>query len=1001
MALIRQAMSEYYPMLINRCAAQLLISSRQWGAFSVLLLSACSVNLNPFSDVQEQSTSKATLASVYFAPMPLIHDPLPNQGIESLRDAYLTLQNVVSDPATLRIVQYRLADLEVLLAEQRQEKGLSSQGQDVFDNAIAQYQLLLTQNTANSDNAEVLYQLAKAYDLQGQSEQSFDSLQTLLGDYPDNPYLDEVYFRLGEIAFNRSDYPTAIESYRKVVDIGGSSNYFLTSAYMLGWSHFKIEQQQEALLAFNRLLDFSLPNDIINADVMQQVDSQAQVDRLAVGEKRLVNDSIRIMALLFSYQGGAESLVSYFEQQGARHYEYLLYDQLAQQYLNNNRYRDSALVYQTFAQTHPLHHQAPLFAVKQIDAYILGKFPSLVLPAKQAFVATYGIKGEYWTKWGQLMQEKVSPYIHEYLKELAQFEHSRGQLLSKASAEAKAGQHNIDAAQIGVAELQRQNANLARQAFTNAALWYREFIETFPHDPEATPMTFDLAESLYESGNYADAIAAYETYAYEFLDPPKAAEAGYAAILSYVLLRNEVKSPEEQTRWQDKQLLSQSYFVSKFYDDPRAMDVQYDSIQQLFTLKRYALAIREAQSLLAWPGLDKDKILACQLVIAHSQFALNDFIQSEDSYAALLSMLPADDQRFAAMQERLAASIYKQGEANVALGYLPLAVEDFLRVIAKTPNASIRVNAQYDAATYLLELKNWSKAADYLQDFRSRFPSHPLTATVQDKLIVAYQESQDYKLAADELLSLWQAHGDSEQGRQALYVAAQYYEQVGNRQQALESYRHYAHQYPQPFAEAMEARYKLSEFYLSDKDDSKRRFWLNKIIQADATAGKQASPRSRYLAAMSSMVFADDALYQFKQVKLTLPLQSSLKKKKAALTKALAAYDETLKYQVAEFTTAANFKIAEIYHQLARDLLASSKPKGLNALELEQYDILLEEQAYPFEEKAIELHETNARRSWQKLYDSWVQKSFEALSELLPGRYAKQEKTGEFSDEIY
>jgi TolA-binding protein len=988
-------------MLISRCVNRHTIVKALSAFGCLVFLSACSINFNPFNDAEQQSSSKATLASVYFAPMPLKHDLLPNKGIESLRDAYLTLQGVVSDPATLRIVQYRLADLEVLLAEQRQETGLSNQGPDVFADAIAQYQLLLTQHSANNENAEVLYQLAKAYDLQGQSELSFDSLQTLLNKYPDNPYLDEVYFRLGELAFNRQDYAAAIEAYNEVVNIGGSSNYFLTAAYMLGWSHFKIEQHQQALLAFNRLLDDSLPNDIIIADVMQQVDSQGQLEKLAVGEKRLVNDSLRIMALLFSYQGGADSLASYFQQQGPRHYEYLLYEQLAQLYLNNSRYRDSAMVYQAFAQTHPLHHQAPLFAVKQIDAYILGKFPSLVLPAKQAFVGQYGIRGAYWAQWGRVMQEKVSPYLHDYLQELAQFEHSRGQLLSKVSTQALTDLSNNAAAKKELAIGQQQNAQLGKQAFANAALWYREFIQTFPQDPETARMTFDLAESLYESGSYSDAIAAYESYAYEFLNPPNAAEAGYAAILSYNLLRKELQSADEQAHWQDKQLLSQGYFVSKFNDDPRAIDVQYDSIGQLFALKRYEDAIREALTLLVWPGVDKDKLLGCQLVIAHSQFALNDFTQAEGSYEVLLSMLSPSDQRFVDMQERLAASIYKQGEANVALGYLPLAVEDFLRVIAKTPDASIRVNAQYDAATYLLALKDWPKAAEYLEDFRSRFPAHPLSATVQDKLIVAYQQNKDYKLAADELLSLWQAQGDSEQGRQALYVAAQYFDQVGERQLALESYRYYAHQYPQPFAEAMEARYKLSEFYLSDKEDSKRRFWLRKIIQADATASKQVSPRSRYLAAMSSMVFADDALYQFKQIKLTLPLQTSLKNKKAALSKALAAYDATLQYQVAEFTTAANFKIAQIYHQLARDLLASSKPKDLSPLELEQYDILLEEQAYPFEEKAIALHETNASRSWQGLYDSWVRDSFTALAELSPGRYAKQEKTGEFSDEIY
>ena len=57
----------------------------------------------------------------------------------------------------------------------------------------------------------------------------------------------------------------------------------------------------------------------------------------------------------------------------------------------------------------------------------------------------------------------------------------------------------------------------------------------------------------------------------------------------------------------------------------------------------------------------------------------------------------------------------------------------------------------------------------------------------------------------------------------------------------------------------------------------------------------------------------------------------------------------------------------------------------------EQYDVLLEEQAFPFEEKSIKLHEVNAARAREGIYDEWVQKSFVALAQLNPGRYAKGE----------
>ncbi len=63
----------------------------------------------------------------------------------------------------------------------------------------------------------------------------------------------------------------------------------------------------------------------------------------------------------------------------------------------------------------------------------------------------------------------------------------------------------------------------------------------------------------------------------------------------------------------------------------------------------------------------------------------------------------------------------------------------------------------------------------------------------------------------------------------------------------------------------------------------------------------------------------------------------------------------------------------------------------MNALERDQYEVLLEEQAYPFEERAIEVFEVNVGRSWKGTYDEWVEDSFDALRRLSPGRFDRQE----------
>ena len=107
----------------------------------------------------------------------------------------------------------------------------------------------------------------------------------------------------------------------------------------------------------------------------------------------------------------------------------------------------------------------------------------------------------------------------------------------------------------------------------------------------------------------------------------------------------------------------------------------------------------------------------------------------------------------------------------------------------------------------------------------------------------------------------------------------------------------------------------------------------------------------------------------------------------------LKAYAGAADYGVAEAATAATFHTAALYQDFGRALIGSQRPKKLSKAELEQYNVMLEEQAYPFEEKAIELHEGNAKRASSGLYDEWVQKSFDALATLKPVRWGKSERS--------
>ena len=301
----------------------------------------------------------------------------------------------------------------------------------------------------------------------------------------------------------------------------------------------------------------------------------------------------------------------------------------------------------------------------------------------------------------------------------------------------------------------------------------------------------------------------------------------------------------------------------------------------------------------------------------------------------------------------------------------------------------------------MIELKKWPESIQVLSDFRIAYPQHALINTLPAKLALAYRETAQWSLAADELKRMI-ALAKTEQEKQDIsFIVAELYDKAENHTEAILSYRAYANKYPEPADVYMEAANRLAELYEQTGDPLKRRFWLAKQMKTVDQLGGKADDRMRYLAASASSVLANDAFIQYKAIKLSLPLDKSLSKKTKALEKALKAYQKTASYGISDFSTEAGFRMAELYSHLSQSLMNSDRPDNLNELELEQYEILLEEQVYPFEDNAIDIHEQNASRSWNGLYDDWVKKSFVELRKLLPGRYAKDEASMELINVLH
>ena len=820
--------------------------------------------------------------------------------------------------------------------------------------AIELYKGLLEKYPLYDKNDQVMYQLSRAYEETGQIEPAIETLNVLVANFPRSRHFDEAQFRRGEYFFSRKKFLDAEEAYKAVLDIGEGSAFYELSLYKQGWAFFKQDLYEEALVNFIAMLDFKIDEGVD----LEQIDNKI--------EKKRIDDTYRVISLSFSYLGGAEFIEEFFSKHGDREYEASIYSHLGEYYLEKRRYSDAAAAYNVFIDKEPLHQVAPFFSIRVIEIYLKGGFPKLVVDAKKAYSSTYGLNAEYW----QIHDIESFPVVVAFLKtnltDLANHYHAlyQDKRLRKKKAE----------------------------NYAEATRWYRQFLESFPEDEQAPVLNFQLAGLMLENRDFRNAAREYENTAYEYPKNDKSAEAGYAAVYAY---RSYFKQapPSDKVVVKREIIRSSLKFVETFPDHKHAAVVLSAAADDLYELKDYPMAIRTARQLIEkYPKAEQKLVRAAWLVISHGSFDTANYVEAEQGYTRVLSLTAKNDKSRVGLTENLAASIYKQGEQARKLEKHQEAADHFLRVGKVTPNAKIRATADYDAAASLITLKSWGTAANVLVDFRKRYPKSELLPDITKKLAVVYKEDKKFLLAAAEFERIERETKDEGVKREALLEAAELYDKSEKTDQAIRVYRRFANAYPRPLEDQLEIRNKLAGMYKKTGDD--KRYWatLNIIKDEDRNAGGERTDRTRYLGAHAALKIYQKKFDEYYAIRLRPPFQRHLEDKRYRMRQSINRVNILLEYEVGEVTAAATYRLADIYLHFSKALLTSVRPKGLSDLELEQYELVLEEQAYPFEEKAIGVHEKNLELLTVGIYNEWIDKSLAELATLLPARYAKPEQ---------
>lgn len=830
--------------------------------------------------------------------------------------------------------------------------GLSaSEEEQVYSEAISSYESILERGSYGGRLDELLYQMAKAHALTGQQDASIQRLKQLVGLYPKSPLVPEARFRLAESAFAAGRYTEAETGYLHLVNSDAGGELGIKARYMLGWSQFKQGPSawNRAAATFIRVLDEFLPS----AQSLGSV-SDSSVDT--------IDDTFRVLALMAARNSGTDTLIAWLDGSRPHHWEHLLFDRLADYYAVKGETIASVAANQAFIDYSPSHRAVPAFRLQIVDVWQAAGDPEQVRNARAEFVASYSQDSAYAALTGEQKNKWLS-----YSKRLADYHYDLATRLVEQGRVAK-----------------------AESTFAEAAVYYAHLA---PRIDQSGEMLRLAGDAWLQARDFPKALTNFRRAAYESPGYSEAADAAWAAV---ALLRNSLDRPTTVSAFQPelKDVSNEANrFSGRFEGDSRIPGLMADLAARWLAAGDHQLALDYGSRVLTAPTASPAERYAAWQVMARIRQEEGDYGLAERAWGQALNLAESErlanvtEEQVSAIRKQLATSVYRQAELAVSSGRLGEAVGHFRRVDSVLPGSDVAIRARYDAANTLLKASDWGAAVGDLQSFRADFPQHELTAGISEKLVHAWIQSDEPTRAASELLQAADNHANPWHLK---LRAAELLNQAGNVAERNALYRDYLATAPKAESGAEHEQLQTFRHRLVETGDNPDA-WREVLVQSELDSTWHTADTLEW-ASRSSLVLGARAAAVFTSIRLSQPLEQSLARKQKALESARQRFLDAEALGGERVLSESLFRRAELYRGLAKDLMASTVPADLNELEAMQYQMLLEEEAFPFEDKAIQLHTENHRRITAEGYDPWIGRSLGVLAELHPGRYERSVK---------
>jgi len=921
---------------------------------SAILIAGCG------EDNQEVATTRVVIADVDTTGTSVVVEESVSRSNQQIREAYQNyLKYAAKDDESRANALKRLAALEFekseeLLKATSDEQTLDDVKEQIyFDQLDITISLLTTAledyPTAKS-NHRTLYQLAKAHDQRGNYQLSLSTLDKIVTGYPKSIYYTEAQFRLAEVAFSAKQYTLAEERYSSVIQNANNENFYEKALHKRGWARFKQEFYIEAADDFLEIIELN------NFDHHYQ---------LPVDKQSLFTEYFRAFGLTFAYIGGASPIEEYFE--GNKHFEHLYatYLNVSKIYVSQQRYSDAVATLTEFTQNHPSSVYVPEATIAAIDILKQAGFNLKKQTKIEEFYNTYHPQSDYW-KSGDTVDARQLKLVKNAL---------RAQLLDLT-----AYYH------------QRFVTDNKPDDFRQAKRWYQNYLTHFNQYSRKDNIHYLFATLLAKQQDYQLAFKHYQLASFDSGIVINKNSAFDTIMLASTLMKQQPKAKEYQ-QWLEKLINYSLFFAQQYPNDSKTAKIIAHTTNLAYDAHRYDSTIELAQLL---PQTVKMNVsIPIQMLKAHSLFKLDDYVQAEAAYQAILENQSLSSAHQKSAMDAVVLAIYYQGKHALENNDSAQAIHHYARITDIGKNTETAATGLYDAIALTIKTKDWNQSITLINRFKQRYPRHKYSHDVNKKLSVAYLNSKQGLAAASTLEQLSSNEQDKEYQSAALWKAAELYQENKQYKSAIRTYVKYAKAHRNDVTKYLEALSRLISIgQLAGNNADNIVYWRNRILTIDKRASnKSKTDRTRFIASNAALDLATVAYQRFNRIKLVRPLKQNLKKKKQYMQSSVSLFARASSYGIADTATQATFHIADIYQKFSQALLTSEIPKSLSDDEQEQYQILLEDQAFPFEEKAIEFHETNLLHTQNDIQDQWLVNSRNQLRQLFPSRYQRAPKS--------